>query len=171
MKKYRASSLKKAARVIALAGTGVALLAQLVRPTRENPPSDPVLSIRAHKVIPPEILSTLERSCFDCHSNETRWPWYSAVTPINFLVAEDVNKARKRLNFSEWGKNKPVKMQGLLQMIDDQVSLKDMPLPGYLSLHPGASLSSEEIQAISEWVYEEQARLSEPAGHAQENKQ
>ena len=62
-------------------------------------------------------------------------------------------------------------MQGLLQMIDDQVSLKDMPLPGYLSLHPGASLSAEEIQAISEWVYEEQARLSEPAGKGQENKQ
>ena len=162
--------MNKVARFIVIAGVSVALLAQFVRPSRENPSADPTLSIRTYETIPPAILSMLERSCFDCHSNETRWPWYSAVTPVNFLIAADVNKARKRFNFSEWGKNKPVKMQGLLQMIDDQVSLKDMPLPRYLYLHPGASLSAEEIKAISEWAADEQARLSELTGHEYNNK-
>lgn len=168
MKKLGASK-RKAAKFIVIAGLSVAVLAQFTRPTRENPASDPELSIRTSETIPPQILSTLERSCFDCHSNETRWPWYSAVTPMNFLIADDVSRARKRLNFSEWGKNKPIKMQGLLQMIDDKVSLKDMPLPRYLYLHPGASLSAEEIRAISEWAVNEQARLSALTDRGQKN--
>lgn len=168
MKKLRALR-PKAAKFIVIAGLSVAVLAQFARPTRDNPASDPKLSIRTSETIPPRILSTLERSCFDCHSNETRWPWYSAVTPMNFLIADDVAKARKRLNFSEWKKNKPIKMQGLLQMIDDRVSLKEMPLPRYLYLHPGASLSAEEITAISEWAADEQARLSELTDRTQKN--
>ncbi len=153
--------MKKKIKAVFIVAASVMVLAQFIRPERENPLTDPRLSIRANQAIPREILATLERSCFDCHSNETRWPWYSAITPLNFLVTGDVMKARKRLNFSEWGKNKPVKQQGLLQMIDDQISLKEMPLPRYLYTHPGASLSDPDISAISEWAMSEQERLSE----------
>lgn len=163
--------MEKTIKVVFIVAASVMVLAQFIRPERENPVTDPGMSIRAHQAIPREILATLERSCFDCHSNETRWPWYSAITPLNFLVADDVTRARKRLNFSEWGNNKPLKQQGLLQMIDDQVSLKEMPLPKYLYAHPGAALSDPDISAISEWALFEQERLSElvAAGKKGEN--
>jgi len=164
MKDYRAS-INKALRFLVIVGISVAVLAQFVGPAMENPSSDPTLSIRKCETIPPTLLLTLERSCFDCHSNESHWPWYSAITPLNYLIAQDINKGRKRLNFSEWKKNKSGKIQGWLQMIDDQVSLKEMPLPRYLYVHPGSSLSEKEIKSISQWASEEQARLSELASH------
>ncbi|MEX1137762.1 MAG: heme-binding domain-containing protein [Bacteroidota bacterium] len=152
--------MKRIVRVVLITAAIVMVLIQLFRPERTNPPTDPAMSIRATAVIPPQVLATLERSCFDCHSNETRWPWYSAITPMNFLVVDDVIKARKRVNFSEWGKQKPMKRQGLLQMIDDQVALREMPLRNYLILHPQASLADSDIAAISRWVVAEQDRLS-----------
>jgi len=155
--------MKKKIRVVFGVVVGFVILAQLIRPERGNPPTDPAMSIRANKAVPKEILAILERSCFDCHSNETRWPWYSAVTPMNFLIAGDVTRARKRLNFSEWGKHKPIKAQGLLQMIDDQVSLGEMPLPQYLALHPLARLTESDIAALSEWALNEQERLLRPS--------
>lgn len=162
--------MKKVATIVGMSALTVSVLAQFVRPTRENPVTDPALSIRKYKTIPVGPLAIIERSCFDCHSNETRWQWYSAITPLNFLVAGDVNKARKRLNFSEWRKHKPSKMRGLLQMIDDAVSSKEMPPPRYLSMHPGAALSVAEIKAISQWASDEQDRLSDDAENAQKNK-
>lgn len=162
--------MKKVARFVAIVGVSAVLLAQFYRPSRENPSTDPALSIRAYKTIPAEVLATLERSCFDCHSNETRWPWYSAITPVNFLIAGDVNKGRRRVNFSKWGKQKPVKIQGSLQMIDDEVSLKQMPLPRYLFIHPGVALSEAEIKAISAWASDEQVRLSEQTDSLQKDK-
>lgn len=152
--------MKTVIRNIVIAGAALLLIAQFVRPERSNPASDPALSILNDQHIPPEVAVLIKRSCFDCHSNESRWPWYSTITPLNFLIANDVNKARQRLNFSEWRKQKSIKIQGLLQMIDDQVSLKNMPLPRYLSLHPGAALSESDIKAISEWAASEQDRLS-----------
>src|SRR3989338_2329713 len=110
MKKQRVM-VNRAIRSIVIAGMSVVVVAQFVSPTRENPSFDPALSIRNYENIPPKILSTLERSCFDCHSNETRWPWYSAVTPLNFLIVDNVNKARKRLNFSEeWVTNEQTRL-------------------------------------------------------------
>ncbi len=161
--------MKKLLRYGMLGAGLLVVLAQLVRPSKENHAVDESVSIRLFDP-PAKVLEVLQRSCFDCHSYETRWPWYSTITPINFLIAEDVRKARQRLNFSDWGKLKRIKQQGLLQMIEDQVSLKEMPLPRYLYLHPGAALSEAEIDAISAWVAEEQTRLSEPDQPGQKKK-
>src|SRR5690348_6573673 len=77
-------------------GAGV-LAAQLVRPQRTNPP------VVSDVAAPPEIEAVLRRACFDCHSNETAWPWYTAVAPISWVLHRDVLEGRRRLNFSEWG--------------------------------------------------------------------
>ncbi|MGB2869239.1 MAG: heme-binding domain-containing protein [Bacteroidota bacterium] len=135
--------------------------AQLFRPEQTNPVSDPKNSILSDTTIPPSILATLKRSCFDCHSNETRWPWYCAITPVNYLLARDVSAGRKRVNFSDWGTYKPGRRLSVLDEIYDQVSHKEMPLPIYLPMHPEAKLTDQEVKAILDWSEAAQEDISD----------
>jgi hypothetical protein len=146
---------------------GLLIVAQLFRPERTNPSTEPQYSIRNFPGTPPAVLSRLERSCFDCHSNQTRWPWYSGITPINYLIVGDVEEARRHMNFSEWGTMKTFKIQSLLDRISDEVSGRDMPLERYLLLHPDASLSDSDITMISNWTDAEQDRLADSVGTGQ----
>lgn len=91
----------------------------------------------------PAVRALAVRACFDCHSNETRWPWYSHVAPASWLVAHHVDEGRRELNFSEW--NKPQKHA------DDAAELLstgEMPLKGYLALHGEARLSEAEKRQL-----------------------
>src|SRR6185295_2197446 len=72
------------------------VLAQFVPVARSNPPE------RGKPAAPTEVLMVLQRACYDCHSNETVWPWYAQIAPASFLIANDVNEGRKELNFSLW---------------------------------------------------------------------
>src|SRR5215472_9764406 len=76
--------------------------AQFVRVDRTNPPSKPGASLLALSSTPPHVRAILDRSCRDCHSNDTRWPWYSRVAPISWVLLQHVNAGRDRLNYSEW---------------------------------------------------------------------
>src|SRR5215217_7072163 len=75
---------------------------QFVRPARTNPPAEEARAIGAHLNVTPEVAGILDRSCNDCHSNLTRWPWYSNVAPVSWFVIDHVNVGRKEMNFSEW---------------------------------------------------------------------
>lgn len=87
----------------------------------------------------PETRQLAKRACYDCHSNETVWPWYASVAPVSWLVARDVNGARRHLNFSEWDRpNEDA------EEIVEQVEDGEMPLKIYLPLHPEARLSDEQ---------------------------
>src|SRR6267142_3254624 len=77
---------------------------QFKRPARTNPPVDESQTIFARTQMTPQVAAILDRSCRDCHSNKTVWPWYSNVAPISWLVADDVNTGRQALNLSEWAR-------------------------------------------------------------------
>src|SRR5215467_1820965 len=77
-------------------------IAQFFRPARTNPPTDPAREIGALLPLDPAVHSTFARSCNDCHSNRTVWPWYTGVAPASWLVVSDVNRGRKALNLSNW---------------------------------------------------------------------
>src|SRR5437868_13257121 len=96
---------------------GVILFAalQFTNPARTNPPVDPAQTIEAHTQMTPQVAAILDRSCNDCHSNKTRWPWYSHVAPVSWLVVDDVNEARRAMNFSEWGRLDPDRQRKKLQ--------------------------------------------------------
>jgi len=102
--------------------------------------------------VPGNVQGILKRSCYDCHSNQTYWPWYSNIAPVSWLVADDVNNGRKKMNFSEWGKQTQSKQEKRLQDIYDQVSQGDMPLPKYLIIHKDAKLSQSDKDAILGWI-------------------
>lgn len=87
-----------------LIALGLLIIAcQLVRPKKTNPPVDSAQTIQVSMRVGSEVSRVLERSCADCHSDRTAWPWYSNVAPASWLVISDVNEGREALNLSWWG--------------------------------------------------------------------
>lgn len=124
---------------------GVFLALQLVPVERSNP------AVTAPLEAPAEVEAVLRRSCFDCHSNETRWPWYAYVAPVSWLVADDVHEAREEMNFSRWGELPAEERAELREEIREEVAEGEMPLPKYLYMHPEARLSAEEKALLRSW--------------------
>jgi hypothetical protein len=144
-------------------GCGALLIAatQVVpTPPGDNPPIDPASAIEAHIELPETIAATLDRSCMDCHSNRTRWPWYSRVAPGSWLVRSDVATARSVLNLSEWTLHAPTPEMGvgLLAAACASIQSGRMPPPRYLLLHPSARLSDQERDRFCKWAQEEIGR-------------
>lgn len=134
----------------------------LPAPPRTNPPVEPGQRIEAHLEIPPPIWAILQRSCHNCHSNETRWPWYSWVAPVSWKVGEDVGKARKIMNFSEWSEQAGQKLElaaGLLAASCSDVTVGRMPLREYTLVHTRAQLSPEDVKSFCRWTRAEGGRL------------
>ena len=94
----------------------------------------------------PQTRALAQRACFDCHSNETVWPWYSRIAPPSWLVVFDVVRGRSHLNFSEWGTG-PGGTRGLGESVR-QIQRGAMPPAAYLPLHPTANLSAAEKQQL-----------------------
>lgn len=138
----------------------VFIIIQFFGPAKTNPPVDETKTIAAGGPLPTEIAIVLERACYDCHSNQTRWPWYSNVAPVSWFVIGHVNDARKHLNFSEWATYNPKRMKRKLEEIKEEVEEGAMPLPSYLPLHPDAKLSPEDVQALGAWANAERERLA-----------
>lgn len=132
--------------VVAL--VAVFALAQLVQPTRTNPPVDTAASFAAVAKPTPQVAAILDRSCRDCHSSNTVWPWYSHVAPMSWLVARDVNNGRRKLNFSQWNLYGAEMTQIKMGEVCEQVKANKMPLPFYTPLHPEARLTPEDVQTL-----------------------
>lgn len=130
----------------------VAGVIQLARPARTNPSSDPSDHIKAVLPVHPEVEAVLSRSCNDCHSNDTVWPWYSNVAPVSWLLANDVKEGRRELNFSSWGSYQGEKQQKLLGEICKEVRSGEMPGPAYRLAHPKARLTQAEQATLCAWT-------------------
>jgi Haem-binding domain len=133
---------------------------QFYRPARTNPAVDPSQSAEAHLEISPQVAEVLDQSCMDCHSNKTRWPWYTNVSPVSWFVANHVEEGRRHVNFSEWGTYNQNKKLKRLQEICEQVEDGFMPLSSYTPLHPGSELSAEEKKLLCDWANAERTRIS-----------
>jgi len=120
--------------VVGLLGFGAI---QLVPVKRTNPPV-----IKEPNWDSPETRALAARACFDCHSNETKWPWYAYVAPVSWLVSKDTIKGRDELNFSEWTpQRRPDRITG-------EIRSGKMPERKYLIMHPEAKLTDAEKQAL-----------------------
>lgn len=137
---------------LVLASLGLLVAIQFIRPSTANPPVQENHEIAAVLSVDPSIQSILQRSCNDCHSNRTVWPWYSHVAPVSWLVASDVYDGRKRMNFSEWGAYPTEKSRHLLGKICEKAQDGDMPPLQYRPMHPLSRLSGGDQQQICQWV-------------------
>ena len=131
----------------AVAVVAVLAAAQLIRPERTNPPTDEGRTIQAHAATASGLAAVLDRSCSDCHSNATVWPWYTEIAPLSWLMVYSVNEGRKVVNFSEWGSYQPERQQKLLSASCQTASEGKMPGP-YTLVRPETKLSSQDIETI-----------------------
>jgi hypothetical protein len=122
--------------------------AQMIRPSTVNPPVDPSRSLWNDQRVGAQVGNILRRSCADCHSHETAWPWYSKISPFSWFVARHVVKGREKLNFSEWSGALPDQ----LQEIADAIEKKKMPLSSYLWIHRDAGLSKADREVLLAWA-------------------
>jgi hypothetical protein len=134
---------------------------QFIRPERTNPQADEASAYDRYLNVDEDIAHMLRRSCFDCHSNQTVWPWYSQVAPASWLLARDVKNGRRHLNFSAWGTYKITRQLIVLNNIAEEVSSGGMPDPPYLLLHHDAALDSAARKKIADWADREKERLSQ----------
>ena len=127
---------------------GALLLLQLIR---IDVPAPPKASPQDEVKAPKEVMSLLKKSCYDCHSNHTRWPWYSNIAPISFEVRGHVRDGRNWLNFSIWQKYDEKKRQKLFKGIAESVQ-RTMPPPDYMLMHKDARLKPQERELIRKWA-------------------
>jgi hypothetical protein len=133
--------------VIILVVIGVLAAAQLIRPDRTNPAIDPRQTIEASVGTANGLAAILERSCGDCHSNETVWPAYTQVAPLSWLMAYAVNAGRQSVNFSEWASYSPANQRSLLSASCRDASAGKMP-GAYALVKPETRLTARDIETI-----------------------
>ena len=132
---------------------------QFVGPKPTNPPIDRSVALSTGAV-PAPVLNVLQRACYNCHSSETRWPWYSHVAPASWLVVSDVNRGRGQLNFSRWDGYNVYDRADKLDKACEVISSGQMPPFQYRIIHGEARLSEQEIATICAWTRDESARLT-----------
>ena len=108
---------------------------------------------------PESVRNVLALACGNCHSQNTRWPWYSQVAPFSWLIENDVKRAREHLNLSRWNTLDTVEQRSLLTAIATVVENREMPLHKYLMFHGEARLSPEDSLQVIEWTRAERTRL------------
>jgi Haem-binding domain len=153
--------MKKTLKLLAIVIAALIILIQLYRPERYFTAEMTSDHITKKINVPSNVESILRRSCFDCHSNHTNWPWYSAVAPVSWFVISDVDRGRKKMNFSEWGKYSKDKQGIKLDKICDEITEGEMPLKQYLYIHKDAVLSQEQKNTLCSWAKEEAKKLED----------
>jgi hypothetical protein len=119
---------------------------QFVPVERVNPP------VESDIAAPDEVKKILRRSCYDCHSNETRWPWYARVAPVSWLISSDVSEGRREVNFSVWSQFTGARRARKFKEIVEQVEGNKMPQWYYVLLHPDAKLEARDKDILLNWA-------------------
>jgi hypothetical protein len=146
-------SLIRTTALVLAAALGVASL------VGSRPPGNPDAPLLAGARVPPDVRGLIDRACRDCHSDATRYPWYSYIAPLSYLINRDVKLGRERLNLSKWSEYSVIRRERYLSEIANQVQDRGMPLAIYTFMHPGARLSQSEIDALFNWTQSERTRL------------
>ena len=121
---------------------------QFARPAMTNQSIEPSHAIQAYLPEASQVVTIINRSCRDCHSNSTVWPWTSRVAPASWLIAHDVTEGREAVNFSEWGTYESSKQGKLLKEACKEVKDGDMPPLSYTFMHPDAKMTRQDVDAI-----------------------
>lgn len=145
--------------IFAALAAGFVLL-QFTNPARTNPPV--VRDMMASNAPPPQIAAMLHAACYDCHSYETKWPWYSHIAPVSWLIAGDVNDGRRDMNLSDWP-NDPMRDAKRLEDMSEKIGYGEMPPPKYTAIHADARLTESQRKELTDWLDAEAKRLKAAA--------
>lgn len=125
---------------------------QFIQPARNK--GGQVLSTDFVKVyaVPGNVQAVLQNSCYDCHSNNTSYPWYSNIQPMAWIMARHIKNGKEKLNFSDFGSNTTRKQISRLKGIANQIKNDEMPISSYMAMHKKANLTKEEKILIMDWM-------------------
>jgi len=140
--------LKRIGLVILVILVGVQFLPTRNNQSTEAPTADFILSYGA----PESIGNILHTSCYNCHSNNTDYPWYSRVQPVGWFLESHINKGKEELNFSEFGSYSVRRQKSKLKSMVNQVKKGEMPLSSYTFIHRDARLSQDQKNALTDYL-------------------
>lgn len=152
------SLLRRPWAVILLLALVVFIGIQFIRPDLPQGPTTAEIDA------PAPIKQILERSCFNCHSNQTKLRWFDKVAPASWLVASHVKEGREFLNFSKWDSMAPADRSAMLYLAANQIMYHTMPLPAYVALHPESKLSTEDVDVLKAYFNTTAARSHADSG-------
>lgn len=150
----------KLAKNLLFASLVVLLLLQLYRPSRNEAGPQAYIAFEEETEPQEGVQETLRSACYDCHSNHTRYPWYSNVAPVSYWLALHIDEGKEHLNFSEWASYSAKKKDHKLEEIAEEVKEAKMPLKEYTWTHYDARLTDEQKEALVEWAEGLRSRYS-----------
>ena len=137
---------------IIISAAAILILIQFFRINKENPVVNSSNDFLIINKAPDSIAQTIRSSCYDCHSNETQYPWYSNIAPVSWVIKHHINEGREKMNFSDWGqyssKKRQRKVDGAIEMIEGN----DMPLKSYTLIHRDAILNPAKKDSLIIWL-------------------
>jgi hypothetical protein len=128
------------------------VIIQFIRPARNISTAASANHISKKYTVPANISSVLEKACYDCHSNNTVYPWYANVQPVGFWLDDHVNEGKGELNFDEFLTYPPKKARHKMEEVVDQVKEGEMPLDSYTWIHKNSILTQEEKSELTAWA-------------------
>lgn len=137
---------------------------QFIRIDRTAEPIVQAETLQAAVEVPADITQILGRSCNDCHTNQTTYPWYANVQPAGWFLASHIEDGRRHLNFSKFNTYDAAKKSRKLDEVCDEVKAGSMPLPSYLWIHGDAVISQSDANALCDWAKKAEAQLEARSG-------
>lgn len=129
----------------------ILVIMQFFQIDKSLPPINPNDILETVANPPENVLAQIKISCYDCHSHETKYPWYTYVAPISYWIKGHINKGREALNFSTWGELNAEDQKHLLHECAEKVEEGHMPPNGYVRMHGEAGLTNEQKKMLVGW--------------------
>ncbi len=139
---------------------GLVIIQFINRPEKINEPvteNDIIENLQLNT----EMAGLLKAACYDCHSNQPRYPWYANIAPVSWTIAEHIEHGRDELNFSEWGTYSARRRDHKLEEVVEEEEEGHMPLPNYVKMHREADISEEQLEMLKAWVQQERAKIAQ----------
>ncbi|MEM7369659.1 MAG: heme-binding domain-containing protein [Bacteroidota bacterium] len=143
---------KKVVRYILIGLVAVLVIIQFFGIDKSQPTIDPSKDLIAVESPPAEVATILKSACYDCHSNETSFPWYTNIAPVSWWIKGHIDHGSEHLNFSVWGDYKVKRKNHKMEEIAEEVEEKKMPLKSYTWMHPEAKLSADDRKLLEDWA-------------------
>jgi len=146
-------------KLVGLGLIAVLIILQFFRPEPNNAPIDPELDMLVVLAPSEHMADLIKNACYDCHSNQTVYPWYSKVSPVSFYLNRHIKKGKEGLNFSEYGLLDKADKIGTFADFCDVLDAGTMPLQSYILIHKDSRLSQEDREALCIWSEEEALKV------------
>lgn len=158
--------MKKIIKLFLLLLLAALVIMQFFRPKKNinDGPEATANNISKTIPVPENIAGILERACNDCHSNNTKYPWYSNIMPVGWILSNHVKEGKRELNFDEFSTYSPKRQRKKLEEVADEVKEGKMPIGNYKKMHKEARLTDEEKTALINWATDASSKIVVPAG-------